>query len=312
MPFISLLGDVLACTAARLLTGFLNCLPVNVRLSLVSGIVRLVLYCSPRFARTARRNLAFVFPDKSAAERENLLKESCQALARVFVDFARLPNLDRRWMKEHVHCAYLARLDEIKRHNPEARILIATGHLGSFELLAHYSAVMGHPLSFVVRDFKLPRLDRWWRSIREAHGNRVISRKGSFDEVLADLRAGRIVGLLFDQNVTRNHAVFVDWFGRPAATTRAVALAAVRTKAIILVAGIVHETGDNYRIDVIERDFTAFIEDQNLELDQKVIRITEIISRDYQQMILQKPASWFWMHRRWKTTPPGTAEDFYD
>src|SRR5690606_20029609 len=105
--------------------------------------------------------------------------------------------------------------------------MMATGHLGSFELLAHCVSMYGFPISFVVRPFKLERLNAWWSGIREAAGNRAIARSGAFKEILKELTSGRDVAVLFDQNVTRNHAVFVDWFGRPAATTRTVALAAL-------------------------------------------------------------------------------------
>jgi len=304
--------DKLAFFTVYGLVRFLNLLPLGGRLLVLGALSRLVLFFMPRLRKIAMRNLELAFPGQTAAWRREVLRKSCDNMARVLVDFARLHTIDRQWVMEHVDCPYLRRFEELKQTSNGRGILIATGHLGSFELLAHCVAMYGYPISFIVRDFKLPRLDRWWRSVREAHGNRVISRRGAFQHVSAELNAGRVVAILFDQNVTRNHAVFVDWFGRPAATTRAPALAALRAEVPVIVTSITHTGGDRYRINVAECDFTALYSDKNLSAEEKVNAITSRISAEYQNMIRSDPGSWFWIHRRWKTAPEGAREDFYD
>jgi KDO2-lipid IV(A) lauroyltransferase len=117
--------------------------------------------------------------------------------------------------------------------------------------------------------------------------------------------------VLFDQNVTRNHAVFVEWFGRPAATSKSVALAALRTEAPIFVASMHYLGDDKYRIEAVECDCRDVYNDATLSTDQKVEQITQLISTEYCKMIEAFPEGWFWIHRRWKTRPESEMEDTY-
>jgi len=303
--------DRLALLGLRVVCGGLRLLPPRVGESVVATVFRILLYLVPRYERIARRNLALAFPEETDKWRAARLAESIRSLARVLVDFARLPRLDREWVERHVTVPFLPRFEEIKRANPGRGVVIATGHLGSFELLAHSIALLGHPLSFVVRNFTLPRVDAWWTASREASGNRVIGRRGAFKDIVRDIQRGRDVAVLFDQNVTRNHAVFVPWFGIPAATTRAVALAALRTESPVIVAGVGYRGGDCYEVLAEECDFGAIYAATDIPTEEKVLRMTAEMASRYVGMIRRYPGEWFWMHRRWKTRPEGEAEDVY-
>ena len=286
-------------------------LPVRIATRLLSALLSLSVHCIPSLMRTLRRNLEIAYPDLDSAQRRQLISASFESLARVFVDFVRLPRLSKEWFLEHVQCPFFPRFLELRGKHPGKGILIATGHLGSFELLAQFVAVKGNPISFVVRDFKLPRLDRWWRAARELYGNRVISRKGAFKELSRELQAGHDVAMLIDQNITRNHAVFVEWFGTKAATAKSFAIAALRSEAQVVVAAIRYLGDDKYQIDAEECDFRALYQDQALSIEAKVFAITQKISERYESFIRRSPAEWFWLHRRWKTRPENEAENMY-
>lgn len=303
--------DLFVYIVVRGLVALLNMLPLRLRIALVAGIVRFVTIVLPGFNRVSQRNLELAFPGKDAAWRRGVIAQSCLSLARVIVDFARLEHLDAEWVRANVDCKFLPRFEQMKKENPGKGIMIATGHLGSFELLAHCVAMYGYPISFVVRPFKLPKFNAWWTSIRERAGNRAIMRKGAFKDVMRDLSTGRDVAILFDQNVTRNHAVFVDWFGRPAATTRTVALAALRTEAPVIVASMGHRGADRYIINACECDFRSIYADPALSSDEKVLRMTQELSNKYIDMIRAHPGEWFWMHKRWKTTEHEGGESLY-
>lgn len=303
--------DLVALLALKFLCGVLSLVPSRVGTAILSGALAAFFACAPKYNRIARRNVALAFPDESAVRREEIRRESIRSLARVLVDFARLHRLDKAWVAEHITCSFFPRFEAMKRENGGKGIVIATGHLGSFELLAHFVALFGYPISFVVRNFTLPRVDRWWTATREAAGNRVIGRKGAFKDIMRDLQSGRDVAVLFDQNVTRNHAVFVPWFGVPAATTRAVALAALRTEAPVIVAGVGYLGDDRYEVMAEECDFAPIYRREDLSSDEKIELMTADMSARYVGMIRRYPGEWFWMHRRWKTRPEGEVENMY-
>ena len=303
--------DLFVYIVVRAVVTVLNAFPLGFRIKIVAAAVWAITALLPSFKRVSSRNLELAFPEKDAAWRNSIIKQSRASLARVIVDFARLGELNAEWVYSNVDCSFLPRFKEIKAANPGKGVMIATGHLGSFELLAHCVAMYGYPISFVVRPFKLPRFNAWWTGIREAAGNRAIMRKGAFKDVVRDLGTGRDVAILFDQNVTRNHAVFVEWFGRLAATTKTVALAALRTEAPVIVASMGFLGADKYIINACECDFRELYADSTLSSDEKVLRITQQLSQRYEAMIRAHPGEWFWMHKRWKTAPHEADEIFY-
>ncbi|MCO6430731.1 MAG: hypothetical protein J5J00_07700 [Deltaproteobacteria bacterium] len=286
-------------------------LPQRLALALLTGLVRGVLMLLPRYRRIADRNLKQAFPESTPEWRRSIFNDSCASLARLILDFARIKRLNEEWVKRNVEIPEIDKVDQILRTPGRRSAIFVTGHLGSFELLAHSANILGYPQSFIVRNFKNEFIDRWWNTRRESQGNIVINRKGAFRTVINALESGRDVGILFDQNTKRNHAVFVDFFGRPAATTKTVGLAALKTEAIILVVSIQYKGNDQYRINWEHCDFEATYRDNEIGSDEKVKYITEVVSKKYEEMIRRDPGAWFWLHRRWKTAPEGVAEDFY-
>jgi Kdo2-lipid IVA lauroyltransferase/acyltransferase len=273
----------------------------SARIRIFAALMRCMMRIVPRLRRTAWTNLRIAFPQISDQECRDLLDRNCVEIGRLLADAVRLSDLDREWALSHVECPALERYQARLREGKG--VLIATGHLGSFELLGHAIGLLGHPLSAVARRFRNPRLDAWWRGMREARGNTIIDRTGAFKVIARTIAAGRSVAILFDQNVTQNHAVFVPFFGRLAATTKSIALAAIRERAPVFVASIRYKGNDSYVIDGVECDFSQYYDDDESSLDHKVAAITTQLNSEYEAMIRRFPEGWFWFHRRWKTQP---------
>jgi len=236
-------------------------------------------------------------------------------MARLAADAIRLSEIDEEWVNKHVVCPILPLYREKHQEQQGKGLMIATGHLGSFELLGHSIGLFGLPVAAVARRFRSPKLDKWWRGMREARGNKIIDRKGAFREIVSTLSQGISAAVLFDQNVTKNHAVFVDWFGLPAATTKTVALAVLRCEVPVFVASMRYcgfvEGVEKYCIESVCCDFTEVAKNQDLSTDQKVFLITKRLSDEYTKMIVAFPEGWFWIHRRWKTRPDNEVEGIY-
>src|SRR5207247_1083877 len=114
------------------------------------------------------------------------------------------------------------------------RALLLTAHLGNWELLAAAHRLTGFPLSIVVRPLDAPWLDALAEKLRRSAGVELIAKRGALRPVLEALRRGRMIGILMDQNAARREGVFVDFFGRPASTSRSIALLAVRTRTPVV------------------------------------------------------------------------------
>ena len=297
------IGEVVAYILVRALVALLGALPQSVRVGVFAALFRTVFALVPRIRRTIEQNLKLAFPERDGEWRKEITRKNATEMARLLSDIVRLPSLTPAWAERHVEISALDGYRARLRDDPSRGILIATGHLGSFELLGHAIGLRGLPLAAVARRFQSRLFNRWWTGLREAGGNKIIDRKGAFKEVVNAISAGMSAAILFDQNVTRNHAVFVDWFGVPAATTRSVALAGLRTGAPIYVASIRYMGDDHYCVDALECDCADVYRSESLSSDEKVTIITQRLAEHYCEMIRKFPEGWFWLHRRWKTRP---------
>jgi KDO2-lipid IV(A) lauroyltransferase len=292
-------------------TWLLNLIPIKARIKFVEYIIRFIVLFFPKYKKVSFINLKHVFPQKNATELNIIYQKSFNHLARLIVDTVRLPTLSAEWIKNNVEID-IGLFQSLKNIKPTRPVLYATGHLGSFSLMAHAVAEYGFPLNFIVRNFSLPQINNWWCSLLELNGNQVIPRKGAVSVMLKKLAEGQDCGVLFDQNVKRNYAIFIDVFGRPAATTFAVGLAAIRTECLIVVASMYYdETSGKYKVvtDLCECD--EIYQDKTLSQDQKILQITLKSSKLFEKHILAFPQGWFWMHQRWKTAIEGQPETFY-
>jgi KDO2-lipid IV(A) lauroyltransferase len=290
--------------AVRAIFALVGLLPHRLCVALFGSLWRLAFVLIPRLKRTVDVNLRIAFPDQDERWRADMVRKNAVEMGRLLADTVRLPSLDAEWVRSHVSIPALERYGNVAS---QRGVLIATGHLGSFELLGHSMGLWGYPLAAVARRFKSSRLDSWWTGLRQASGNRIIDRTGAFREMVRTISEGTSVAVLFDQNVKINHAIFVDWFGKPAATTRAFALAAIKTQAPVFVASMIYCGNDRYRVESVECDFSALYRDNAISDADKVEQVT----RTYCEMIRSFPQGWFWMHRRWKTRPPGDTTRVY-
>jgi KDO2-lipid IV(A) lauroyltransferase len=304
-------GEVILYGMARVLFAALGILPHSLRVAFFGGIFRALFLLVPRISSTVERNLEIAFPERDARWRREIKRKNAIEMGRLLADTVRLSRLDETWVKSHVEIPLLDHYRSRLESNPGKGVLIATGHLGSFELLGHAIGLYGMPLAAVARRFKSEIFDRWWNGMREARGNRIIDRQGAFKAMQASVLSGMSVAVLFDQNVKRNHAVFVPWFGMMAATTRSVALAAIRTEVPLFVASMKYLGGDRYRVEAAECDYADILKDTTLDSDAKVVAITRRLSDAYCDMICDFPEGWFWLHRRWKTRPEEDAPKIY-
>ncbi|MBI3802820.1 MAG: lysophospholipid acyltransferase family protein [Nitrospirae bacterium] len=177
-------------------------------------------------------------------------------------------------------------------------VLLLTAHFGNWEWMATAAAVLGMKLSVVARPLDNPYLNEMINGWRERYGNRVLNKRTSAAEIMRRLRAGETVGVLLDQNTALSEAVFVDYFGRPAATHKGLAIMALRTGVPLLPAFIVRE-GNRHRV-IVEKPL-EIPRTGNLERD--IREATALFTRTIESYVRRYPDQWLWVHRRWKTQP---------
>ena len=235
----------------------------------------------------------------SHAERERLLRGEYRQLGHHLAEFA-LMSRYRRHTAERI-IRYKG-LDSFERASAKGKgVLVLTGHLGAWELSSFFHSLMGHPMGMVIRRLDNPMIDRYVNTIRCMHGNRVLHKDDFARGLIAEMRAGRSVGILMDTNMTPPQGTFVPFFGVLACTGSGLARIARKTGAAVLPGFLLEEPGGRYQLHFGDEIQLEETEDGERDAVVNTAKFTAVIER----YVRAYPDQWLWMHRRWKTRPTG-------
>ncbi|MBI4460672.1 MAG: lysophospholipid acyltransferase family protein [Acidobacteria bacterium] len=260
-----------------------------------------VLYwITPKFRRVAGQNLRMALPELSGQERRAICRGVYRSLGRLLAEGAHFPNLNAQNVQQAV---FYDGLENYQAALSRGRgVLFLTAHLGAWELGAFAHALCGYPLHILYRPLDNPRLNRLVNRYRLLSGNKLIDKRNSAREVLSALARNETVGILADQNSSLEEGVFVNFLGIPACTTAGIARIALHTEAAVVPAFCVWDSG---------RRLFRIIFDKPLELpatgdkEESIRTATQQLTSVIEQYIRRYPDQWLWIHRRWKTRPPG-------
>src|ERR1700722_12370589 len=193
---------------------------------------RVALVLTPRLRRAGHRNLALAFPQKTEAERQQILRKLYRNLGWLLAEFCQMPRYTPEMTQSFIRYEglehYLAARERGKG------VLVLTGHLGAWELSSFYHSLAGYPMGMVIRRLDKPLVDRFVNRVRCLHGNRVIHKDDFARGLIASMRANETVGILMDTNMTPPQGVFVPFFGVAACTASGLARVAQKTGAAVV------------------------------------------------------------------------------
>ncbi len=275
-------------------------LPEPLAFALGRLLGRLWYAVDARHRRITLENLARAFGSRTtSAEREEIARNHFIHLGYTFVETCRLRGLSAAELERVVR---VEGLEHLKRARERDRgVMIVTAHFGSWEVLARAWLLLGEAAAIVTRPLDNPFLEAWIAGIRTAGGNQVIQKQDAFRHVVERLRCGGTVAMLIDQNVAREHGVFVDFFGTPACTTTAATLAARRTGAALLPVVCPRSAPGRFTVRIGKEIPVAVTGDHRRDILATTAEATAVL----EAFIREHPEQWFWVHRRWKTRPEG-------
>jgi len=283
----------------RVAAGALALLPRGASRKLGRSLGRLYL----RFGRPRRRilfeNLAAAFPEKTADQISAIARASVESIGAGFVEFLEVSGMSEDEIRGRIR---VVGEENLRRARSLGRgVFLLSAHIGGWELGAIRAGMLGEPISPVVRPLDNPLLERELARRRTRFGNRPIAKRDAARDILKALRRGETVAILVDQNVLAREAVFVPFFGRPAATTPALALFQRKTGAPVVPVFTWPEGDGRYRLE-----FETPIESEDVageDRDESVRRLTARYMEVTEAAIRKAPEAWLWMHNRWRTRP---------
>ncbi len=254
-------------------------------------------YLDKRLRLIALSNLKIAFgKELSPSELKRIARNSFMHFGKTFMDIIKLPHLSEEKRNALINVEGEEYLHTALREKKGA--LLFSAHYGSWEIIPFFLAKKGK-LSVIARPLDNKLLEKELLKLRTSQGSHVIYKNQATKKILQSLRASEMVAFLIDQNVLRQQAVFVDFFGKKAATTPSLAAFFLRTKSPLIPVFCYPTSSHTYSIKIFSPLSITLGENYN----QEVLKITQICTKIIETQIRKNPDYWFWFHNRWKTRP---------
>jgi KDO2-lipid IV(A) lauroyltransferase len=289
--------DFLVYLIVRLLVCVLQALSFEAASAFARFLAWLAYHVDKRHRLVALENVEKAFPGRySDAERDALVRQVYRHFCTLVVEIVHIPRkLHVGNWKDHIVLDDGKRIVECLLSGRP--LLIVTGHFGNWEMAGYALGLFGFTTHAIARPLDNPYLDDFLRSFREGTGQKLLAKHGDFERMEEILRTGGVIATLADQDAGQR-GLFVDFFGRPASTHKAVALMALEHQVPMIVVGTPRLDG---RYHILTAD-AIYPEDYDRTPDA-VRAITQRFTSDLEALVRRAPEQYFWLHRRWKHQP---------
>jgi KDO2-lipid IV(A) lauroyltransferase len=295
--------DFAVYLVVRLLIAVVQALPLSV-CEKGAGVLATVFSRLLRIRRdTVEENLRTAFPAYTAAERDAVTWKMWRHLFLMAAEIAHTPRKvhETNW-KQH---SQIVNVELFVRTLLSGRpLVVISAHFGNFELGGYLMGLFGFPTYTVARRLDNPYLDRFVNDFRGRTGQYMLPKQGSREQIQAVLSEGGILTLLGDQAAGKK-ACWVNFFGRPASTHKAVALFSLGNGAPTMVsyarrlgAPLHYEVGPEAICDPQDTDFPY----------GSIPLVAQWYTDHLEQLVRRSPEQYWWLHRRWKGQPPARRQ----
>lgn len=246
-----------------------------------------------------KANLQTAYPEWTAEERRRATRRMWRHLFLMVAEIAHTPRKVHRttWRDWIDLDGDETIVGVMLRDGPK---VVISAHYGNFELGGYLLGLFGVPTHTIARTLDNPYLDRFVNDFRGRTGQYILPKTGSGEEAQRVLNAGGVLTLLGDQHAGPK-GCWVDFFGKPASTHKAVSLFTLSHQAPTVVVGVQRHSDRalGYRVfaaDVIDPADSGF------EYGTTTL-LTEWFTQRIEQIIREEPTQYWWVHRRWKPKP---------
>jgi KDO2-lipid IV(A) lauroyltransferase len=253
-----------------------------------------------KFKKVALQNLRAGFSaEKSQKEISRITMECFISMAKSAIELVTIVGKSPAFMKARYEIVNKKHLDKALAKGKG--VILVSAHFGNFPSMIVRLSCEGYKTGAIMRPLKDERFEKFLAGERDRfriHTIKSIPRKECVVETIKSLRNNEAIFLPLDQNFGTG-GVFVDFFGRKAATATGPVVLAQRTGAAVVPCFIIRQKNNRHKI-IIEPEFPLLSsgnEQESIFMNvQELTRIIESYVRKY-------PAEWSWIHRRWKTQP---------
>ncbi len=249
--------------------------------------------------KVVHANLLLAFPEKSAAERQQIAGDFYRNLGDVIVEIVKLLSISPQNLRRRVRHTNPEVIPEMITHGGDGIAIFA--HYANWEWLG---AGMGLQLPFstvgVYKVLSNRVFDRLMLHIRSRLGNEMITMEQTYRESISRLQKPCYIAFLGDQAPNPQPKLYFSrLLGQPAAMQLGIATICLKLNVPLYYFDMRRERRGYYAVTlrkVPHEDLLPFSKENVYTLTNRHVAVLEQILRD-------QPADWLWSHRRWKRKP---------
>lgn len=252
--------------------------------------------CMPERRAVVERNLALCFPEQGPRERDALRAENFRDAGAMLAEFA------LAWMGSARAIEKIPVAFEGLEHLEAARaaghgVLLVGAHFSHLELCARLVS-QRIPIAGMYREHADAAFEWAIKRARLRYADAMFA-KDELRQSVRYLKTGGTIWYAPDQDMRGKDVVFAPFFGVPAATITATHHLARLSGAKVI--AFFHRRLDNggyaIRLEAPLDDFPG----------TDAVADTARVNACIERMVREAPSQYLWMHKRFKTRPPGQA-----
>jgi KDO2-lipid IV(A) lauroyltransferase len=270
-----------------------NRLPLGAQYRLGRWLGKALYLCLPQRRHVVRVNLALCFPEKSAQEREALVRETFANNGIGIFETAMAWWTPRSAF--HNRVIFKGREHLERAHAQGHGVLLLGAHFSTLDLggllFSDY-----FPVDAMYRRHNNPLMERIITRGRQRYFGQAIERS-DIRSVIRALKKNHIIWYAPDQDFGRKQSVYAPFFGVSAATITATSrLAKLNGSPILMLA--------QHRLPDGRYELELFPVIEPFPSGDDVADATRV-NAEIERAIRKDPAQYMWVHRRFKTHPKG-------
>jgi len=280
------LADWLSDRFARALISGSKLLPYEMRVKAFGALMEGPIGALTGYRKRAEDQLAFIYPEMSAEDRQKIARGVCNNTGRTFIENYCAHEFARQVEKSAIFGDGLAAIDEAKAQGRP--VLFVTGHFGNYEAPRVALTQMGHSVGGLYRKMSNRYFNRHYeRNMLELSGEVYAQGHKGTAKFVRMLSKGGMGSLLFDIRATAFDNL--PFMGKPAPTAPSAAKIALKLNALVIpYFGVRREDGLTFDIHV--ESPIALTDAETMMID---------MTKRLEARVEANPEQWFWVHRRW-------------
>ncbi len=273
--------------ALRLLLGLARLVPYRARVPLVGKLTLWTVAPVAGYLRRSRANLDLIFPEMYPAERDRIARASVENAGRTFVEIFSGRRFIRHVGEMPASGHGLAAVAEAQANGRP--VILISGHFGNYDVLRAHYAAQGIQVGGLYKPLSNEAFNEAYvAAMSEVNGPMFERGRRGLAEMVAHLKSGGILGVLFDQRMAQGEPI--EFLGHPALTALSAADLALKYDAVLVpVYGLRQPDG-------LSLEFVTEAPVPHTDARAMMQAVSDSLSA----RVRANPEQYFWIHRRWK------------